>query len=626
MRITHERMGNIRWTQYVVDHPDDIHVFRDWVDRMTQRGTPVGVDTETTGLNVFLHSHRLRLIQFGTPEEAWLLPVEYGEVFAHAARYALRTLPKLVIHNAAYDTLVIDRHLGIPVEELWPRIRDTRIYAHLYDPRREYEGGTGHALKNLAAHYVDPQATDGQRELAAVFREHGLTRENGWAQLPLDTPAFLTYAGADVVLVTRLLPHLLRACEDAAIPATLAEYEHRIARIGTIIRRKGMRLDLDYTRSLVDELENEAAHYAAVARRYGVTSVHATAQVAAALQAMGETLTETTATGQLAVGKEVLLPMADLDTQWRRVGAREPNPLADAVLRAKRAQKWAASYGHAMLQLVDPGGRIHPDINTLGARTGRWSVSNPPLQQLPSSDWRVRRCVVAEPGHLIAASDLAQVELRVLVALAGAERLIEAINQGQDLHSYTTRMVFSIPESEPVPKDQRSLCKTISLGKAYAGGARTLARQTGLPLRQVQAAVTKYDRALPEIARFSRYLTRMAQQQGMTVRTPSGRLLRLDRDKTYTAIAYLCQSTARDVLGQALVDLDADGLLPYVIGVVHDEILVEAPRHEAQDVINAVGERMRMPFFGVQIESDPEIYGTSWGDGYGCPDDRKYMA
>jgi len=129
-----------------------------------------------------------------------------------------------------------------------------------------------------------------------------------------------------------------------------------------------MRLDLDYTRSLVGELEDEAAHYTAVARRYGVTSVHATAQVAAALQAMGETLTETTATGQLAVGKEVLLPMADLDTQWRRVGAREPNPLADAVLRAKRAQKWAASYGHAMLQLVDPGGRIHPDINTLGAR------------------------------------------------------------------------------------------------------------------------------------------------------------------------------------------------------------------------------------------------------------------
>src|SRR5690606_40646620 len=118
---------------------------------------------------------------------------------------------------------------------------------------------------------------------------------------------------------------------------------------------------------------------------------------------------------------EVLLPMADLDTQWRRVGAREPNPLADAVLRAKRAQKWAASYGHAMLQLVDPGGRIHPDINTLGARTGRWSVSNPPLQQLPSSDWRGRRCGVAEPGHLIAASDLAPGGLPVPVAVAGAE-------------------------------------------------------------------------------------------------------------------------------------------------------------------------------------------------------------
>src|SRR5699024_4897686 len=261
-----------------------------------------------------------------------------------------------------------------------------------------------------------------------------------------------------------------------------------------------------------------------------------------------------------------------------------------------------------------------------GARTARWAVSSPPLQQLPASDWRIRRCIVAPPGHVVAASDFAQVELRVLAALAGAEDIVRAINQGEDLHSFTTRLVFGIPADEPVPKDKRSLCKIISLGKAYAGGARTLAKQTGVPVAQVQAAVNAYDRALPAISRFARFLTRQAQAQGMTVKTPSGRLLRLDRDKSYAAIAYLCQSTARDILGQALIDIEDAGLLDYVVGVVHDEILIYAPRDEAEDIIKQVGECMRMDFFGCHIESEPEVMGTSWGDGYGCPEEMRYGA
>src|SRR5690606_4822296 len=146
-------------------------------------------------------------------------------------------------------------------------------------------------------------------------------------------------------------------------------------------------------------------------------------------------------------------------------------------------------------EMQDADGYIHPSINTMGARTARWAVSSPPLQQLPSSDWRIRRCIVAPEGHVVAASDFAQVELRVLAALAGATDIVAAINAGEDLHSFTTRLVFGIPADQPVPKDKRKLCKVISLGKAYAGGARTLAKQTGLPLEQVQAAVSAYDRS-----------------------------------------------------------------------------------------------------------------------------------
>lgn len=626
MQVLNHGMGNLRWTTRVAETPADLAEFLKWTADRRRRGEFVAIDTETTGVEVFGAGHRLRLAQFGIAREAWIIPVELGAPFAAAARDALEHLPRLAAHNATYDALVVEKHLRLPLEELWARVRDTRIYAHLVDARKESEGGVGHALKNLAAHYVDSAATDGQTELLAEFRAIGADKRTGWARIPWNNPVYLRYAAADVVLVARLLPRIVAEVSALGIPRTLVDYEHRIARIGAAVKRRGMLLDADYTRRLVNDLEREAEHYAAVARRYGVTSVNAPRQVADALTGMGEVLTERTSSGQFSVGKEVLLALADLNPQWERLGVREPNPLADAVLRSKRAGKWATSYARAMLELADPAGYIHPDVNTMGARTARWSVSNPPLQQLPSSDWRIRRCIIAPPGHVVVASDFAQVELRVLAALAGADDIVSAINAGQDLHDFTTRLVFGIPEGAPVPAAQRKLCKTISLGKAYAGGARALARQTGLPLPQVQAAVSAYDRELPEIARFARRLARHAQENGMTVKTPSGRILRLDRDKSYTAVAYLCQSTARDILGQALCDIEDAGLLGNVFGVVHDEVLAYAPREHAREVADALGECMRMPFFGVQIESSPEIYGTSWGDGYGCPDSARYTA
>jgi DNA polymerase-1 len=630
MQVFTHTMGSLTWTTRVPENPVDLLDFTDWIYDHAQRGTTIGVDTEGTGLDIFSQTHRLRMVQFGTPDEAWLIPVENHDALSNLAAWALRELDSVVLHNASFDALVFDRHLGVPVEDFMPRAWDTRILAHLFDSRKDYEGGTGHSLENLAAHYVDPGATDGQKDLQAEFRSIKHTSASGWAAIDLNNAVYQKYAAADVVLVSRLLPRLRELCREADVPDALIAYEHRVSRIGAVIERKGMRLDVEYTERLVRELKEEEEHFASVARRYGVTSVNAPKQVAEALVAMGEELTERTVSGQLAVGKEVLLPLADLTTSWERIGAREPNPLADAVLRCKRAGKWSTSYAKAMLDSRDGHDRVHPSINTLGARTGRWSVSSPPLQQLPSSGWRIRRCVVAERGHQIGASDLRQVELRVLAALAGADKIVERVNRGEDLHTLTTRLVHGIGEEvsdDEIKNDpRRKRTKTISLGKAYAGGPTALAKQTGLPVQQVKKALEQYDRALPEIKKFAARMERTARAQGMTIRTPSGRLLRLDRDKTYAAVAYLCQSSARDVLGQALCDIEDAGLLHYVVGVVHDEVLVEAPDDAVKDVVARVGECMRMPFFGCAIDSDPEVYGTSWADGYKLPESERYAA
>ncbi|GAA2230457.1 DNA polymerase [Herbiconiux moechotypicola] len=571
----------------------------------------LGLDTETTGLDIYSPGYRLRLVQIGNAREAWVLQ---ADLFRDAIIRALRQPRSFGVHNASFDLQVIDRHLGVRIEELADRVLDTKIFAHLLDPRQRHEGGAGLRLKELSEIYVDEAAPDTQEGLTAVFRSLGFTKETGWAGVPIDNETYVRYAGLDVILETRLfyeLAPLVKALELS----DLSQFEHHLQSLLAIMQRKGVRLDVDYIDRLRSELAVEASDFAKVAARYGVSNVNSTTQVSAALVGMGETLTETTDSGALKVDKAVLLPLADLDRDWTRIEARDPNPLADAVLRTKRAMKWDESYAGAFLKLRDSDDRLHASIGGLQARTARMSISRPPLQQLPSGDWKIRRALIADPGQLIVASDYAQVEMRVLAALCQDETLVEAILSGTDLHDFTAERVFG-PDFTKV---QRKVAKAIGFGKVYGGGKTTVARQTGQTEAAVAPAMAAYDATFPGIKRYAQRLQRRAEYGKKEVITVSGRHLPLDRDRLYAATNYVVQSTARDLLAQAIVDLFDAGLGDHLLLPVHDEIIAQAPEAEAEEVVQEIGRIMGSTFYGIPILSDPEVYGRSWGSGYGVP-------
>ncbi|MEV6684414.1 DNA polymerase [Streptomyces sp. NPDC051130] len=591
----------------------DLGAFRLWVERQARSGTMVGADTETTGLDVFSPSYGLRTVQLGNAHDAWVVQVEGRPEMQEAARWALLTVPRLVFHNATFDLLVLDRHLRAPFTALAPKTTDSKIIAHLFDPRPKHEGGYGLRLKELCARDVDPSAPDTQEDLTAVFRSIGETKATGWRKIDINHPTYLQYAGLDAILVSRLLPVLEARLRQAGIPQRLVDFEHQIMSICARMERRGMLVDQPYVKDLVGRLEEEAAHHAARARQYGVTSVNAPKQVSEALLGMGETLTETTDSGALKVDKSVLLDLADLDGQWQPRGTRTPNPLADAVLRSKRAGKWSSSYGIAMRDGLDDSGRIHPKINSLQARTARMSISGPPLQQLPSGDWTIRRALLPDPGMRIFSVDYAAVEMRVLAALADETVMKRAIDEGRDLHGFTAELIYG----PGYTSFHRKLCKGVGFGKVYGGGATTLSRQTGAPLPDVQKAIAAYDRTYRSIKRFSTRLQSTARREGFVVWTPVGRRLPLDRDRVYAATNYMVQSTARDVLCQALIDMDAKGLVDEFLYLpIHDEVLGAAPDDVAEDVAREVGQSMRMDFFGVPLDTDPEVGGRSWGSLY----------
>jgi DNA polymerase-1 len=378
--------------------------------------------------------------------------------------------------------------------------------------------------------------------------------------------------------------------------------------------RTGLVLDEEYTRGLRGQLRDEAEHFEHVAATYGVANVNSTAQVAEALAAMGETLTERTASGNVKVDKAVLLSLADMSMQWERTGLRAPNPLAEAVVRAKRAGKWRSAYADTFLETVDANGRVHPMINTMQARTGRMSISGLALQTLPSSDHVIRRALLADEGHVMVSTDFAAVELRVLAALADVTRMKEAIRAGRDLHDFTAGLVFG----PGFTKQHRKISKGIAFGKVYGGGAQTISRQTGAPYDEVVRALAAYDRAYPEIKRFANRHQREARANGMVTVTVTGRHLPLDRDRAYAVTNYQVQSAARDVLGQALINCDEAGLTPYLRLPIHDELLASVPRNEASEYAREIERCMRMHLGGVPIDAEAEIGGRSWGSLYGA--------
>lgn len=598
---------------YVPQTDDDLRLFREYVTDCANRGVRVAVDSETTGLGTFTSGFRVRTVQFGTPEQGWVLQIEKGKALTQHAAWALNTLPELSAQNRNFDLLAFDRHVpGVRLEDLAPKTLDTYIYSHLSDPRRRDQGGVGNGLKDASAHYVDPTAPDTAAGLYEEFHKIGRTKDDGWAHIDVDNPKYLSYAAGDVILTSRLLPKVQARVRELGVNPGLPDFEHAVGYVCALIERRGMRINREYTSRLSDELAEEAARWAAEAAKYGVANINSTRQVSEALLGMGEEIKERTAGGAVQVDGKVLKRLADVDQGWEPIESRTPNPLAMAILRSKRAGKWKMSYADAMLRTADENDRVHPKIGALAARTARMSISDPPFQQLPSGKWEVRHAVIADDGRRMISVDYKSVEPRVMAALSGDERMTAAILRGDDLHNLTAASVYG-PD---FTLGQRKIAKVVQLGVAYGGGAATIAAQTGLSLAEAQEAKRGYLRTYPQLARYMRRLQGQVIRDGYTLRTPSGRRLIFDRDAAYASFNGEIQSTARDIFAQGLLEIHERGLTPYVLLPVHDEVVADAPEKEAEGVAREIGEAMTMSLRGIPLGTDPDVGGASWGSLY----------
>lgn len=602
------RLAGRTVTGHVVETQEDLAAFAEWAGRQVE----FGFDTETTSLNPYERGFRLRTAQFSAGAETWMLPVERHPRFAWYVSRTLRHAKRIYIHNAAFDLQVADRHLGVPLGELFPKTVDTGILSRLVDSRARKEGGTGHKLEELTEVYVDPvAAADIKGSVGRQCKALKMTKARYFKEVPYDDEIYQMYALMDPVLAWVLAKTLI-----PKVPASarhLIPYEHEIARICSDVGKQGFLLDQDYTNDLTTRLRQEETWWQMEIEqeinRLGFLdpeefNPNSTDDVFEALVYMGHTEFRQTPTGKAQVDDDLLEHLAEGGMYF-----------AKCIKEMRKAGKWAGTWPESFLANMDETGRCHASINTLQARTARMSITGIPAQTLPSKDWLVRRCFLADEGHVATSVDYVNQELRVMAALSGDADMTRAFKNNQDLHLLTARAAFG----EHVQKGdrERDYGKGANFAKAFGGGVNAIVEQFGISRPNAEKVVKAFDATYVGVTQFSKRLQQEARKNGF-ITTATGRRLYVDKERPYSALNYMVQSSSRDVTASAIIRLDKAGFTPWIRLPIHDEVLFSFPKEQAHELAQEAGRIMTQSLRGLEITTDPEVGGRSWGSLYGA--------
>jgi DNA polymerase-1 len=294
------------------------------------------------------------------------------------------------------------------------------------------------------------------------------------------------------------------------------------------------------------------------------------------------------------------------------------SPVADAVDRLRDLHKTRVTYFDSFLEFADSSNRIHTSINPMKAITARMSSERPNLQNIPARKHgkMVRDSFLAGPGNKLISADFDQIEYRIMVSRAGEERLINAINGGQDLHTYMTSVVYKKPYEDVLPAE-RSVMKNATFAFLYGAGDAKFALMSGISVNDAVAFRHLYSVEFPAIDRYSQMIMQSARTSGAARTTYLGRnQVVVGRDKLYKLLNYVTQGEAGDVLKRKMVELSMTDAGKHMLLPIHDEILFEMPSEDAEEIKRIIEETMpENEAFDVPLSVGADII-DRWGNKY----------
>jgi DNA polymerase-1 len=547
---------------------------------------------------------RIRLVQVGDGMTGWAIPWdEWAGVFYESMN---KFDGQVVCHNIAFEAKWFD--IQSRWDMPWHRAHDTMLMAQIIDPL-----GSG-ALKKLTSLYVDHQAAQLQSVLDQELSKNGWT----WGTVPTNFEPYWSYGALDTVLTMRLFEQFWEKCGPNRPYSQAYELEMATRKVVTKMELNGARIDLDYSQKKFDELIRYTEQVKDWGKaNYGL-SITSNIQLVKIFESLGAEISEFTPSGQKSASADQLKKLLI-------EGTPEIKQLAETVLHQRKADKLANTYFKNFLE-DNVNGFVHPSVKTLGARTGRMSITAPALQTLPKGDDTVRRAFLPKDDeHVIITSDLDQVEFRMFASLSQDPNLISLFNladaTGSDPFTEIGREIYQDPSMIKSDK-RRNLIKGVVYGRLYGAGVAKQALTAGVPQSQMQAVSDAFDLRFPGMTLFQKQvedigMRRLRSEGQGYVNTWTGRRLPCDSDRVYTLVNYLVQGGAAEVFKSNLVKLDQADLTDLLIVPVHDEIVLNAPRKDAEELKHLVRQCMTTTEgWSVPLTADADGPLENWGAKY----------
>jgi DNA polymerase-1 len=325
-----------------------------------------------------------------------------------------------------------------------------------------------------------------------------------------------------------------------------------------------------------------------------------------------------TATGQYQTNEQVLQSL--LGT----------HPIIQDILDYREVTKLKNTYVDALPEAVSRvTGRVHTTFHQLMAATGRMASSNPNLQNIPirsDSGKEIRKAFVSgRDGWVLLSADYSQIELRVMAAISEDPAMIEAFQNGLDIHQATAARVYGVPLDGVLPEMRRT-AKMVNFGIIYGISAFGLSQRLGIPRTEAATIIENYFKQFPGVQRYMERIVADANKLGY-VETITGRR-RYIRDISSgnatirggaerMAMNTPIQGTAADMIKLAMIHvanaLRKTGLKTRMLLQVHDELLFEVPVEEVEQARAIILEEMRnaLPLGNVPVEVEAGT-GTNW--------------
>jgi len=521
---------------------------------------------------------------------------------------------RFIFHNAMYDVCWL-RSAGLKMPT---KIVDTMIAASLIDENR-----MSYRLDTLAKHYIG--LGKDEKVLLEAAKDYGLDAKKDMWRLPA---LFVgQYAERDAESTLKLWQRLNMELHNQEL-MDVFNLETKLFPCLVDMRFKGVRVDLEKADKIKKDLmlqENKIINR--IKDLTGIdVEIHAARSIAKAFDKLKLPYDRTEKSGEPSFTKNFL--------------QNHPHELARSIADAREINKAHTTFIDSITKHA-VNGRIHADINQIrsddgGTVTGRFSMSNPNLQQIPARHPElgplIRSIFIPEEKHLWGSFDYSQQEPRILVHYAklqnleGVDEIVEAYNQGDaDFHQVVADMAGI----------ERKQAKTINLGLMYGMGKNKLMAELGLMKDSAEKLIKQYHTKAPFVKKLMDNVTRRAENHGK-IRTLGGRACHFDlwqpvqfgvfkplpleqarkeydeplkRAFTYKALNKLIQGSAADMTKKSMVALYENGIIPHI--QIHDEVDISVSSDkQAEDIIEIMEAAVELK---VPNKVDYEK-GNSWGD------------